>query len=334
MAIKDEIKGKSVLFIPIYSTRSYKTGLYDLSADGNMARIISMILSGKPAKATILVPSIRHISGGINSVHNLKNQFEFYKSRTEVDFKACYAYGGNALSTRRNGVAFDNFLYYNLNDDFDYIIAEPNTLLMIGNFEKFSKAKIIYWCVASVTSEGTPWFTTEFADMDKIIVKKHRTECVLQTQVDALQGLSYLDSEGFYDASQFDYDTVFFPFRLTDKNYHAEEVRCIIESMKCDKHFKVLFTDPNASGLWDENKIFVKVPSQKEVYLQMLKSKPIVPYLEDVNTLTHINIHEMLYYGCRIIMFENETYKGKENVYFIKDINELSSVMKGIIEND
>ena len=35
------LNNKKILFIPIYSMRDYKTGIYNLEADGNMARIYS-----------------------------------------------------------------------------------------------------------------------------------------------------------------------------------------------------------------------------------------------------------------------------------------------------
>ena len=35
MAIRDEITNKSVLFVPIFSARSYETGIYNLALDGN-----------------------------------------------------------------------------------------------------------------------------------------------------------------------------------------------------------------------------------------------------------------------------------------------------------
>ena len=65
----------------------------------------------------------------------------------------------------------------------------------------------------------------------------------------------------------------------------------------------------------------------------MLKSRPIIPYLEDVNVLTHINIHEMLYYGCRIIMLENDVYKGYDGVSFIASISDLQDEIIRRIES-
>ena len=327
MAIRDEITDKSVLFVPIFSARSYETGIYNLALDGNMARIVSMILMGRPDKATVLIPK------NISNLDVISRQLK----GMNVNFIRCDAYGENAYATRMNGIAFADFMNDRFGpNDFDVLILEPNTLLLSDHLLTFRFAKIIYWCVASVTSKGTPWFTEKFVDMDKKIANMFPTECILQTQVEALGGLSYADEKGFYDASQFDYDTIFFPFRLTDKNYHAEDVKNAIKKIKktCHNNFKVLYTDVNDSGrFYEDSDTFIKVPSQKEVYIGILKSKPIIPYLEDTNVLTHINIHEMMYYGCRLIMFENETYKGYDNVTFIKDIQELPDELKRRIES-
>lgn len=327
MAIRDEITNKSVLFVPIFSARSYETGIYNLALDGNMARIVSMILMGKPDKATVLIPR------NISSLDVISRQLK----GMNVNFIRCDAYGENAYATRMNGIAFADFMNSRFGpDDFDVLVLEPNTLLLSDYLFTFRFAKIIYWCVASVTSKGTPWFTEKFVDMDKKIANMFPTECVLQTQVEALGGLSYADEKGFYDASQFDYDTIFFPFRLTDQNYHAEDVKNAVQKLKkiCYNNFRVLYTDVNDSGrFYEDPDTFIKVPSQKEVYIGILKSKPIIPYLEDTDVLTHINIHEMIYYGCRLIMFENETYKGYDNVTFIKDIQELPEELKRRIEN-
>lgn len=328
MAIRNEITNKSVLFVPIYSARSYETGIYNLALDGNMARIVSMILMGKPGKATILIPentiNLDVISRQLNGIN--------------VNFIRCNAYGENAYATRMNGLRFADFINSRFGpDDFDILVLEPNTLLLLNDkLLTFRHAKIIYWCVASETSKGTPWFVEKFANIDKKIANMFPTECVLQTQVEALDGLSYVDEKGFYDPSQFDYDTIFFPFRLTDQNYHSEDVKNAIQKLKkiCRSRFKVLYTDVNDSGrFYEDPNTFVKVSSQKEVYIEILKAKPIIPYFEDTNVLTHINIHEMIYYGCRLIMFENETYKGYDNVTFIKDICELPEELKRRIEN-
>lgn len=333
MAIRNEITDKSVLFIPIFSARSYETGIYNLALDGNMARIVSMILMGKPKHATVLIPD------NISNLDVIMRQLRDGDSENRIEkiFVRCNAYGENAYATRMNGNKFAEFINDKFDrNDFDIIVIEPNTLADKKYFYQFRNAKIIYWCVASITSKGTPWFTEKFVDMDKKIASEFDTECILKTQVEALGGLSYDDHDGFYNPESFDYQTIFFPFRLSDKNYHTYEFKESIHKLKkiCYNKFKVLYTDVNDSGyFYEDEDTFIKVPSQKEVYLEILKAKPIIPYLENTDILTHINIHEMLYYGCRIIMFENETYKNVENVSFIKTIDELSEELKRRIEN-
>ena len=327
MAIRDEITGKSVLFVPVFSARSYETGIYNLALDGNMARIVSMVLTGKPRKATILVPT---------KIINLDVISKRLKG-INVNFVRCSAYGENAYATRMNGAKFVDFINFAFDpSDFDILVLEPNTLLLSKGLSIFENTRIIYWCVASTTSKGTPWFTEKFIDIDKEIAAKYPTECVLQTQVDALGGLSYADEKGFYDVSLFDYDTIFFPFRLTDQNYHADDVKRAVQKLKkagYDK-FRLLYTDTNDSGrFYEDPDTFIKIPSQKEVYIGILKSRPIIPYLEDTDVLTHINIHEMMYYGCRLIMFRNETYKGYDNVTFIDSIDELPEEIKRRMES-
>ena len=57
MSIFSEIvTGKSVLFAPVYSMRSHKTGKYDLAADGNFHRVIGCIRKYKPKRAIVLIP--------------------------------------------------------------------------------------------------------------------------------------------------------------------------------------------------------------------------------------------------------------------------------------
>ena len=56
MNFDEMINGKKILFIPIYSMRDYKTGLYNLLADGNMARIYSKIKTAKPKESFVAIP--------------------------------------------------------------------------------------------------------------------------------------------------------------------------------------------------------------------------------------------------------------------------------------
>ena len=47
----------------------------------------------------------------------------------------------------------------------------------------------------------------------------------------------------------------------------------------------------------------IKIPSEKSVYYSILKSKPIIPILEDLDSILHQNIFEFNKYKCTTILF-------------------------------
>jgi hypothetical protein len=324
--ISKEIENKKVLFIPIYSMRSYKTGKYKMLNDGNMARILSKIYSSNVKSAHVLIPEQYEIE----DFEDLNNFVE--RLKINVTFLQVKCYGENANETR-NTLRFINDKELNLLErcnNYDVIISEPN-MTTYALMESKIKSKLIYWCVASKTSEICPWFVEEFADMDYKIAQNVKTAVLTKTQMFYLKGKSFVDTD-FYKAELFDYKTIFFPFRLSDKSYKAKIFRKIIEELKSEgiNNFKVLFTDPNNSGIFEEDGTFVKVDSSKDVYLSILKSKPIIPYFEDSNNMLHISIFEFDYYGCKIIMYENDNIK-PESAVFIKNDSEIKEALKNAL---
>ena len=318
MTIEQIINKKQVLLIPIISMRSYETGLYNLMSDGNVSRIISKLACSDFKKATVLVPQNNC------GLYELQKLADRVIGKDKVDFVECDAYGKNAGETR---VEIKKFMKY-LSDDYDVILIEPNLLtefLIKQNSPIVSK--LVYWCPVSATTGFTPQFIEGFADIDKFIAQNIPVAVATKSQKDFLMGKSFID-KSFYNPEPFDYKTIYFPFRLSDPCYHAKEFKQAILNLK-DKgyNFKVLYSDPNESGLFDDDNIFVKVPTQKEVYTQILKSKPIIPYLENSNDVLHISICEFIYYQCEVIQFENEIINNPccENIH---DISELESALE------
>lgn len=326
--LKDILKNKKVLFIPVYSMRNYETGKYNLAADGNMARIVSKLLEVDFDSATILYPS-----DSINFEEATKATSIF---ENIIKWIPCDAYGKNAKETRDDPTPIIKFL--NQNDiikDIDYIVCEPNKLTEYFVASTYSD-KLIYWCVASITSEMCPWFVKDYAILDKIISKMVPTAVCTQTQVEALGSNAFI--EPIYNPEYFDYDIIFFPFRLSDQSYKFEEFKNMIEllyeemTLHYGKEFKVLYTDPNESFKENLNKdIFVKVPSDKPIYLSILKSRPIIPYFEDSRNMEHISINEFLYYKCRIIAFKNERFDKYLNVCQITKMDELRDALLNLL---
>lgn len=293
-----KFKNKKILFIPVYSMRSYETGVYNLAADGNMARVVSKALDIGPDanKIVILIPE--------NSI-GVEKYSDMLNSNTIL--LECDAYGENAAETRNNPDKLIEWIKENIAPGivgmYDYVIVEPN--LLVEKLDEYYGLgnKLIYWCVASATDRGTPWFCKDYAELDKKLASKYETWCASQGQVNYLKGKSQVAT--FYNPHYFNYKTIFFPFRLSDPNYNAAKLIHFVD-MLVDlgiTNFKVLYTDPNDSNVFKDNSMFVKVPSQKEVYTEILKAKPIIPYFEDHYVLNHIGINEFKYYGCKVIMY-------------------------------
>lgn len=326
MTLTELTRGKRVLFVPIFSMRDRKTGTYHLENDGNFARLMSFIMQSDLQESRMLIPWDYTIDDVMLCKMREKN----------VDIFAVDCYGQNARETRMTDDFFEYFVKTNGAEDFDLIIAEPNHIVDMLIASTIVD-KLVYWCVASTTTEGTPWFVAEWTDVDKRIAQEIPTACANQAQVDFLGGKAFLEP-CFYDAKLFDYQTIFFPFRLTDENYHAEEFASVIRRLNETrglKPFKVLYTDVNNSGIFDEEpECFKKVSSDHDVYLNILKGRPIIPYLEHDDVLEHISIHEFLYYNCEVIMLTQKHKRTSDNIIYIDDISCLYESLVTLLKEE
>lgn len=308
MQIENYLKDKKVLMIPVYSTRSYETGEYNLLADGNVSKYLMKIIGSNAQEIDIFYPN--------NSV-NLDKIKEIVKNNTNQKVNwVPVKYGINAHETRNMGKQFFGYI----NKKYDIIITEINTLAEIiaeGQGNEFcNKNNLIYW-VGSYNTDCTRWDTIGHEQLNKKIAKEIKTACLLPAQVSFLGGKAFED-ECIYNPKYFDKKYIFFPFRLSDSSYKLDLLLKVIDKLKNEKinNFVVLYTDPNDSGLLNKSDetIFIKVPANKFVYLSILKGKPIIPFLDDVEKNYHSNIFEFMYYDCKVIMYDNE------NSNFVKAI--------------
>lgn len=318
------LKDKNVLMIPVYSARSYKTGKYNLTADGNVSKYLMKITKSNAEKITIFYPD--------NSI-NLDKVKKILEENTKQ--KAVWVpvkYGKNAQETRNMG---EQFLSY-IDEKYDIVISEINTLAEIianGGNDFCNKNNFIYW-VGTHNIDGTRWDEPGHEQLNKKIAKEVMTACLLPAQVNFLGGKAFKD-DYVYEPKYFDKNIIFFPFRLSDNSYKLKlflnAIRYLYEDEKIN-NFVVLYTDPNDSGLLDyiDENIFIKVPANKFVYLSILKGKPIVPFLDDVEKNSHSNIFEFLYYDCKVIMYENENIFFKKAIK-IKNDEELKIKLKELL---
>lgn len=321
MQIEELIKDKYVLMIPVYSTRSYDSGTYNLLADGNISKFLMKILNSKAKEIDIFYPrdsiNIRHIEEITNKYANCKVN---WISRE---------YGKNAHETRNMGQTFYNYIM-GANKQYDYIISEIDSLaeIAITSYNTLcDHNNFIYWA-GSWNANGTRWDDESQCGQNRKIAEQITTACLLKGQVDLYKGKSFYD-ECIYKPKYFDKKIIYFPFRLSDKSYHAEEFRNAIEELKKEgfDNFKVLYSDVNDSHIFDKEQIngFIKVPSDKFVYQAILKGMPIIPYLDDITKNYHSNIYEFIYYGCDVIMLDNDVF---DNVTKIENVKDLKNTLR------
>ena len=320
MQIEEIIKNKKVLMIPVYSARSYEVeGLYDMMVDGNASKYLMKILKSEAKEIDILYP---RKSCHIYEVENIINEF----AKCEVNCIP-FDYGKNAHETRNMGQRFYDYIM-GKQKQYDLIISEVNTLAKLAitsNNKLCNKNNFLYWA-GTHNIDGTLWCDGDYS-LSKEIAQEISTACLLPGQPELFGGKSFYD-EYIYDPYYFDKKIIFFPFRLTDKSYHAEEFLEVIHELQFEgiNNFVVLYTDVNDSHLFDieQRNGFIKVPKNRFVYQAILKGKPIIPFLDNLNKNSHSNIFEFLYYGCDIISLGDNQISST----IINDISELKETLK------
>lgn len=317
--IKDKIRNKIAAFIPVLSMRDYQTGKYKLNCDGNMMRVLSMIYESGVKHAYITIPKLQKIDE--HDFGELKKRIESkFGTLSLISFVYSDSYGSNAKETRDC-----RFIHYEISKLLaaaEVVIIEPQGMIL--NLLDFKNndvnEKLIYWCVASCTENYTPWFVKDYELIDKRIAEEIPTACATKTQVEFLKGKAY--HEEFYNPKFSDMKIIFFPFRLSDPSYQAEKFRDMIIKLnqKANNSFKVLYSDPNISGIFDgmEEYDILKVPSDFALYISILKGAPIIPYFENADEVKHISIEEMAMYKCQIVCYDNDEIQRCENVHMIK----------------
>lgn len=327
--IREKIKNKNVLFIPVFSMRSYETGEYKLNCDGNMARVLSMIYKSEIKHADILIPVAEKLDK--NDYNELIEKVKSKGLDNIIEFKENSGYGENAKETRNSEKFLIAFEHY------DLIITEPQKCTeMLINDSKIDNDKITYWCVASETISYSPWFTREYKERDIEIAAKVTTACATQSQVLYLKGKSYRDE--FYNADFSDMKIIFFPFRLSDPSYKAGTFKEMIKKLNQEaNNFKVIITDPNESSEADELLKLdnvIKMKADFPVYLSILKGRPIIPYFENADEIKHISIEEMIKYNCEIICYENKELPDRSNIIKVKDDETFYIALKRTIQKN
>lgn len=327
----EKVDGKRLLLVPTYSMRSYKTSKYDLTKDGNMARILSFIKTCNAEYIEVFVPPASNLTTA--TLRMLID--EEANARGRVKFTSSSGYGKNAAETRGSELlathAMAEFISAYASTPFDYIIVEQQRVATeLIACKNIDNDMVIYWCVASYVEGKEVWFADKYKDIDRQIAQLVDTVTSTKAQCEWLGGKSHVGF--FYDAEKLVRPTVFFPFRLSDPEYgFYDKFLVMMKGIQGspDQACDILITDPNNSIRHDEVSFLehLVVSGDKPLYNAILKGKPIVPYYADIDTIKHIAIEEIVQAGCHVICYKNETYLGRSNVHMAADDDEFFELL-------
>lgn len=326
-ALSKRLEHKRILYIPIYSMRSYETGLYDVSCDGNVNRFISKFSKINYKSLTITYPE------------KTENEYFIRCFLRRVDLIKCEAYGINALATRKNEEGWFKFLHKLDRSKYDVVLFEPN---VIGKYQFEDRIKVMYWMPVSSTINNRVEFLKEFYDLDLINTLKYETFVCSKNQKE-LYTTAHIDNDVFansifideetiypYDSSyHYEKNIIFNPFRQSDKGYKIKELYTALEAIDKSKYI-VLYSAPN--GFDVQTSIpRMRVKTDRKIYYNILKSRPIIVYLENPDEILHTSIFEFMYFNCRLIYLKNDLFKHHKRIGEMKSINDLESTLGGML---
>lgn len=318
----------NVLWIPIFSMRSYDTGKYAILKDGNFQLSLSRILASDFDSITIAVPTDA-------------SDFVEFVSRVGAiaGDRAIYVkpmhYGENAVETRHKFWTLNHdFFYSELVLDFDLLITDITgyagtmsyDIPFINNFNitklpELNRPYIDQFFETDIKNMEAALFTTVINPRQReyiLEVAPHLKDKVIAYTKVAHTSLMPSDHRTrVFTADQA--RTIFWPFRISDKAYKWDAFLEMFIENKLDKRYKIVITDPNDSYKGD-HKFVKKVKMSKQEYYEFLQKKPIVVMLDEIDTVLHPGTIEFFYYGCNVITLLNELVGNEHQVMDIQQI--------------
>lgn len=312
--------------------RSYDDGKYAILKDGNFQLAMSRILASDFKEITVAVPK------DSSDLKEFKARLK--QLNQQIDFVQL-EYGKNAVETRESFYRDNEKFFYSEEVlDFDLIITDITgysgtmsyDLPFINNFNitklpTLDRPYIDKFFEKDIESIKDSLFTTVINQCQKDYIVSLYPE--LDEKVVVLPMVAHESMlPGKVSASFPASETIFFPFRISDKAYRAHDLFDMFIEKKLYEKFNFIVTDPNDT--FNEKKYgqyIKKIKPSKDEYYEMLASRPIVLMLDNIDTVLHPGTIEFFYYGCPVITFENELIK---HANMVKSFDEIHDVLYSI----
>lgn len=343
-----------VLWIPIFSMRSYETGKYAITKDGNFQLTLARVMASNFSDITICIPEevsdqkafMKMFVDGYTYSHHLTK-------KTKIKFQPL-KYGVNAVETRQQFWKMNQEFFYSESIlDYDLVITDITgysgamsyDLPFINNFNitklpELDRPYIDQFFDLDLESIEKSLFTTVINPRQKeyiVEVAPHLADKVkVLTKVVSrvMTPRQVKMSRSTYPG--IDTNTVFWPFRISDKSYRFEE---FLEhfaplALSHSANIRLVVTDPNDTlkqETLDKYPFIVKMKPSKEDYYKILEVNPIVVMLDDIDTVLHPGTIEFFEYGCPVITLASKLLPTSHEV---ASISEISTVIIDLLEYD
>lgn len=318
----------NVLFIPIYSMRSYETGKYAVLKDGNFQLTMARVLASNFDRVFVAIPE---------DLSDLDDLTERFKDSPHVYFTQM-KYGANAVATRDFFWISNTELMKSLELNVDLIISDITGYTgqkpVVYNFNitklpELDRPYIDRFFEQDLKSIEQSLFTT--------VINPRQREYILEVRPDLLDKVivntmcAHTDLLPKFPKRKPVEKLVFWPFRISDKAYQwSEFLEAFEEQGLHEEGYVVLCTDPNDTLECDKSFVMSKKLS-KEEYYQMLSAQPIIVMLDDIDTVLHPGTIEFFHYKCPVITYPSDLI---QTLNTIPDLRWLRKAIEDLEYND
>lgn len=331
----------NVLWIPIFSMRSYDTSEYAICKDGNFQLTLSRIMASDFKHITLVLPT------NLSDLEEFKNTYCDLFSRVSLKF---LKYGINAVDTRNNfwklnKVFFDSSLMNRIDliitDITGYAGTMKKDLPFINNFnvtklpglqrpyiDEFFESDLKNIEKALFTTVINPCQQEHIVETSKNLGDKVLSYTkIAHTRMLPIIPIIPIDSISEKARLANPSRTIFWPFRISDKAYQFEKFYELFNSKNLGDLYTLMITDPNDSFekvVTPSNKYeIIKLKPSKYEYYELLSQKPIVIMLDDIDTVLHPGTIEIIHHGCKLITFKNKLIIHNGMIDSINDIVDI-----------
>ena len=319
----------NVLWIPIFSMRSYDTGKYAILKDGNFQLTLARVLASDFDELTIAIPEDN------SDIEEFKNQTRDVMAGKNVQF-VNLKYGENAVETRHNFWKLnEGFFYSEFILKFDLLITDITgysgtmsyDIPFINNFNitklpELNRPYIDQFFETDLKNIEASLFTTVINPRQReyiLEVAPHLKDKVIAYTKVAHYSLMPSDHKTRLFDTAFSMRTIFWPFRISDKAYKWDAFLDMFIENKLDKRYTIVITDPNDSYKGD-HKFVKKIKLSKQEYYEYLRKCPIIVMLDEIDTVLHPGTIEFFFHGCNVITLPNELVGNEHQVESISQI--------------